>query len=583
MNKEEDKKIKVAGYIRVSTEGQVREGESLALQENDIKTYAAAHGYQLVGIYRDEGISGGTKDRPGLDQLRKDAKVGKFQKAIFTKLTRFGRSISDLLELFREFEDDCKVGLVCIKENFDTSTSSGRLHRNILAAIAEFERDTIRTQMTEGRINKLKRHETFIGRPAYGYRFNVAQKAIEVIDEEKKVYRDIVDLFLNQDMSLNDIALYLNRKGLKSPNVQRWSNVSLSYMLKNEPYKGTLTIHRYVYKMHGQFSKRTSKEKNQNEWITFPFPPLIDERTWSAIQRKIRVNAGLPKSQKYPELFLCAGLITCGVCGSKVSIKNAIQRKDADAPHYYACYWSKASAKERETKNKKKCSLPSIRMEAVDDHLWARTVNLLTYPEAGLKEIIGKKANKKMLFEEKQKIETEIKINDRKIKKLIAEFTEEEDSDVSAKIKETIREISKSNQELKDRVNDLEKEIQTIDKSEQILKTVDFQKYRKGVRNCLYSLPGIEKKHIIRILISPEDGGRIILRPLTRGDEALDDSIFADKNIKASDVIEGQAIADFDFKVRGEKIIGALNYLKYKGFLPEINFNGSDDTAGLDA
>ncbi len=229
MNKE-DKKTKIAGYARVSTESQAKEGESLKVQEDEIKRYAAAHGYQLTGIYIDKGVSGGKKDRPELDKLRQDAKAKKFDKVVFTKLSRFGRNITDLLELFREFEDKYKIGLISLKEMFDTTTTSGRLLRNILAAIAEFERDTIRTQMKEGKLNRLKRNECFIGKVPYGYRFNKEKKIVEVAEEEKAVYLDVVNHFLNQNISLQNISLILNRKGIKSPKGCRWVAPTLSYI-----------------------------------------------------------------------------------------------------------------------------------------------------------------------------------------------------------------------------------------------------------------------------------------------------------------------------------------------------------------
>lgn len=135
-------KIKVAGYIRVSTHEQAKEGESLELQEKAIGQYAAYRKYELVKIYRDEGVSGAKVERPGLTAMRKDAENKKFQKVIFKKLSRFGRSARNLLELYEEF-GRYEVDLISIEEGISTDTPSGKLQRNVLSSIAEFERDTI--------------------------------------------------------------------------------------------------------------------------------------------------------------------------------------------------------------------------------------------------------------------------------------------------------------------------------------------------------------------------------------------------------------------------------------------------------
>ncbi len=116
------RKIKVAGYIRVSTLDQVREGASLKVQENSIRSYASAHRFDLVKVCRDEGVSGANVDRPGLDKLREDARAGKFEIVIFKSLSRFGRNAMDLLSLYKEFEDDYSIELISIDEGIKTTT-----------------------------------------------------------------------------------------------------------------------------------------------------------------------------------------------------------------------------------------------------------------------------------------------------------------------------------------------------------------------------------------------------------------------------------------------------------------------------
>ncbi len=342
-------KIKVVGYTRVSTVIQAKEGESLTVQENAIKQYAKAYDYELVGIYKDAGVSGAKSDRPSLNKLRKDAEDGKFQKVIFKKLSRFGRNTTDLLNLYTEFEN-YKINLISIEEKFDTSTPAGQLTRTVLAAIAEFGRETIKSQMKEAKLSKLMRGECFLGREPYGYEFNKETKRMDVIDDEKNTYLKIVNMYLNQDQSMNDIALELNRSCKKSPHDKKWSTATLSSILKNHAYTGDLINNKYVNSISGnriyekdKNGKRKPKLKPEDEWKTFKIAPFISESNFQRIKNKIAVNSGKPNNVKYPNKFFAHRLIYCGECGGKLSIINGNERRNGTSPHYYRCHWAAAS------------------------------------------------------------------------------------------------------------------------------------------------------------------------------------------------------------------------------------------------
>ncbi len=94
--------MKVAIYLRVSTEDQVREGYSLEVQEEYLREYAKREQHQVYNMYKDEGISGYTKERPALIRLLRDAKDNKFGLVIVYKLDRFSRNLRDLLNIVDE-------------------------------------------------------------------------------------------------------------------------------------------------------------------------------------------------------------------------------------------------------------------------------------------------------------------------------------------------------------------------------------------------------------------------------------------------------------------------------------------------
>jgi len=169
----------VAGYIRVSTPGQAKEGESLATQRQAIESYAENKGWELVAIYEDAGISGSTTaGRPALLELLEDAPKGKFDVLIIPRLSRLGRNARDLLNNIQTLRDN-EVVLISLKEQIDLTTPFGRALVTMLAAIVELERETIKEQMEENKLAKWKDGRTFLGQPPFGYVWNKETKGLD--------------------------------------------------------------------------------------------------------------------------------------------------------------------------------------------------------------------------------------------------------------------------------------------------------------------------------------------------------------------------------------------------------------------
>ena len=156
--------MKAAGYVRVSTEEQAREGYGLAAQEQAVKAYCQAHSWELAEVYTDAGKSGkSTKGREELARLLSDAQAGRFQRVVFWKLDRLGRNLRDLLDICDQL-DALGVGIVSVQEAIDTGTPGGRMMRSVLGALAEFERSLI-IERTKAGMAAAKRRGKHVGRP----------------------------------------------------------------------------------------------------------------------------------------------------------------------------------------------------------------------------------------------------------------------------------------------------------------------------------------------------------------------------------------------------------------------------------
>jgi DNA invertase Pin-like site-specific DNA recombinase len=154
---------RVALYARVSTQDQTVENQLHALRD-----WARARGYEVVGEYTDEGISGakGRDKRPALDAVMRDATRGKFDMLAATALDRLGRNLRHLVGLFAELEA-LRVDVFVQNMALDTSTPVGRLTFNVMGAFAEFERELIR-ERTRLALGRARRNGKRLGRPTVG-------------------------------------------------------------------------------------------------------------------------------------------------------------------------------------------------------------------------------------------------------------------------------------------------------------------------------------------------------------------------------------------------------------------------------
>jgi len=147
-------------YMRVSTKGQ---GQTTDTQALALREYAQRRGFEMIGEYRDEGISGSKDSRPALDRLMKDARARKFDVVIVARFDRFARSVSHLLRALEEF-NHLGIDFVSLSESIDTSRPMGKMIFTVLGAVAELERNLIKERVQMG-ISRARKQGKQVGRP----------------------------------------------------------------------------------------------------------------------------------------------------------------------------------------------------------------------------------------------------------------------------------------------------------------------------------------------------------------------------------------------------------------------------------
>jgi DNA invertase Pin-like site-specific DNA recombinase len=153
------KKFRAALYLRVSTDQQTVENQRISLE-----AVAQQRGWEVIGVFDDNGVSGATigPARPAFGRLLQDASRGKIDIVAVWALDRLGRSLPDLLDTLRTFQA-AGVDLFIHQQSIDTSTPAGRMFFGIMGAVAEFERDLIRSRVKAG-LERARKRGVKIGR-----------------------------------------------------------------------------------------------------------------------------------------------------------------------------------------------------------------------------------------------------------------------------------------------------------------------------------------------------------------------------------------------------------------------------------
>jgi len=208
------------GYIRVSTEEQVKQGISLANQKAKIEAFATAKGWALTRIYRDEGKSGKSLNRPGIQELLQDAISGQFEIIIVYRVDRLTRKQRDLWYLLEDVFDKNSVGFVSVNEPFDTTAAIGKASLGVIGVFAQLERDLI-SERTKDALAHKKDQGCSLGRPV-----------ITALDKEELKIVSYIRSLREAGLSYARIARRLNLESVPTSRGGRWFASTVSYVVK---------------------------------------------------------------------------------------------------------------------------------------------------------------------------------------------------------------------------------------------------------------------------------------------------------------------------------------------------------------
>src|SRR6201997_3947117 len=275
------RRIRCAIYTRKSSEeGLEQEFNSLQAQREACEAFINSQRHEgwvcLPQAYDDGGFSGATMERPALQRLLVDIAAGRVDTVVVYKIDRLTRSLADFAKIVEIF-DQRSASFVSVTQQFNTTTSMGRLTLNVLLSFAQFEREVIGERIRD-KIAASKRKGMWMGGvPPLGYR--VEDRKLRIIDSEAEIVRTIFGRYAELG-SVRLLKQELDARGIKSKSWtsasgrpiggKRFSRGALYLMLQNRTYLGEI-VH-----------------KGQSH--PGDHAPIVDQPLWDVAQARLADN-----------------------------------------------------------------------------------------------------------------------------------------------------------------------------------------------------------------------------------------------------------------------------------------------------
>ncbi len=331
-------------YTRVSTSIQV-DGYSLDAQKEKLRKYADYEDMIIAGEYSDEGFSGkNIQGRLEFQRMLNDIQEGKddVSYVLVFKLSRFGRNAADVLNSLQLMQD-FGVNLICVEDGIDSSKDSGKLMISVLSAVAEIERENIRTQTMAGREQKAREGKWNGGFAPYGYRLDNGN--IVIAEDEVEIIRLIYDRFIHTNDGLNGVAKYLNDHGYtkkirQNGTIPGFSAHFIKNVIDNPIYMGKIAYgRRKTEKKLGTRNEMHVVEQDEFPVYEGQHEAIVSEEDWNLAQEKRKKNAYKREKVHDPEhAHILSGILKCPCCGKSLygNIAKA-HSKDKYTRYYYYC------------------------------------------------------------------------------------------------------------------------------------------------------------------------------------------------------------------------------------------------------
>jgi site-specific DNA recombinase len=344
-----DKVYRAGIYARLSREDEDAGDQSNSI-ENQIALLTAhvtAMGAIIAGIYKDDGVSGTTFDRPGFKRLIADIESGKINMVVTKDLSRLGRDITETSRYFQRYFPEHNVRYIAVNDGLDTGDPYNNTNDFFVfkTAFDEMYACDISKKVRTVLNHKIKSGK-FIGAHApYGYKKDVNNRNKLVIDEEAaKIVTRIYSMYM-EGLGFSSIAEILNSEGIMSPSVYKsmntnyingknkyylWNGVTIKNILSNPTYAGHLTQGRRK-KVHYKSKKSVILPRQQWTTVYNTHDAIIDQRVFDLVQEMLK-RKGRRQTRPIKKIRPLSGFVFCGDCQSTMTFVTTSTNKE-----YFIC------------------------------------------------------------------------------------------------------------------------------------------------------------------------------------------------------------------------------------------------------
>lgn len=365
-----------------------RPPQTIEQQLERLQAHVQAQGWTLPDehIFRDDGYSGATLQRPGLARLREVARRGEVDQVCLTAPDRLARNYAHQVLLIEEL-----TSLGCPVTFLDRPMSQDphdQLVLQIRGAVAEYERSLIADRMRRGRQQKLQAgHLLPWTRPPFGYAVDPERPrdpaGVRVDEPAAAVVREIFAYYLTEGHSLIGLAKHLMARQIPTASGHwRWNAASLRDMLRNPVYTGTLvtgrTRARATQQRHSPLAPIGPGPTHHtltapSEWVVIgQVPALVSAEQFAAVAAKMAQNQQFAARHNTAQRYLLRALVSCGHCQGACFGRMA--------PGEYAYYVCRGKQPPVQSHQDTRCRAPYIRADALDAVVWEDLDVVLTQP-----------------------------------------------------------------------------------------------------------------------------------------------------------------------------------------------------------
>lgn len=477
------KKLRVAGYARVSTDSFEQEN-SFEYQKKYLEDKIKARSdWELVGVFADQGISGTKDDRPEFLRMINMALMGNIDAIITKSISRFSRSLKHLIE-YTQLLSDAGVNVIFEEENIDLN-KNGSMILKLLGVIAEMEVNNTREHINHRLQSKMAKGE-YVGMPTpLGYKLENGKLVID--EDEARYVRYIYKRYLD-GIGARTIGKELEQLGVKTKKGNSiWHESTVMDILKNEKYMGTLIQGKTVsVKPH---VRKANNNLGNLYKIEDAHPAIISKEDWERVQ-EIREKRIASVSNNYrrgtkanSEQYVFSSKLECGYCGA-----SYVRRSTHPGGKYEKAIWQCSTYAKRGKSSCPHCK--AIREDALRT-AFVKSIKCFLKADNNTISISERTFNKHIkeiqnnIIRSNQSIASfgkTIKAEQTKLNRLIdmyldGKINDKEYSERRKAIEERIDRLSHQSEAERDKVNEIKASIDALTKIRELIEREDIDAF----------------------------------------------------------------------------------------------------------